>query len=450
MSACLGIDIGATFIKCGVLDRESKRVRNIKKIPTPGMVPTESRSGCVRYEHDADKYVTAVQKMLRMYRTERASIDAVVISSQMHGMVLVTENNTPVTPFIGWQDERMMERYGKSAKTWMDSYISRLGAVSISHTGLALRTGLAGPTLYWLMCNGVLKKYPNAVMLTIGDYVAAKLTKGRHIMHPTHACGTGLFDVKHNAWDRRILSALGISEKHMPHIASDGDVVGYMPFQKRYVTVYPCIGDLQAALLGSGITTGSVSINIGTGSQVSVLSKSFSRKDHDVRSFIGGSYLKTVTFIPAGRAINVLVRFIETIGETFYKKKNADIWKTIHVLTQNKTGSEGLKACISYFPGNATGYDSGSWENVSETNWTGENMIYSAFENMVENYWQAYTRLGPKDVRKIILSGGLARKLPVLRTLITKRFQLPVELAEFDEETLYGLVRYADMVMKHK
>lgn len=433
----IGVDIGASFIKGAILDLSTAHILSIVKIATPSVIPSLKRSpsGYIRYELDADVYVKKVHRVINsLLKKCNGKPEAILFSGQMHGMLLVGKDNHAVTPFYGWQDERVLEKTNADGMTWMDIFYSKLRGMSIKNTGLTVRPGLSGLTLFWLKEHKVLDQFPHSVMLTIGDYVAARLTGGQRFMHPTQACGTLLFDVVHNCWDRKILKALGIPLRFLPTIANSGDTVG------RYcaIPVYPCIGDLQAAILGSDVSVGTLSINIGTGSQVSTVSKLFQRGEDDVRSYVNGLYLHTVSFIPAGRALNVIIRFLESIGWT-------DVWTRLNKLVRAKSGSNGLKARISFFPGNATGFDSGLFDNITEKNWTVSNIFYAVLENMVENYWAAYKRLNPKGISRIVLSGGLARKMPLLKRLIREKFRLPISLAPNSEEALVGLCMYLKM-----
>ncbi len=436
MKNVIGIDIGASFIKGAVFYGKRRTMRFIAKVPSP-----HPRSSLLnRHETDPALYLKLTRALVqKLLRKAGKNVEGLVVSGQMHGMVLVDGNNRAVTRFIGWQDERALEISQIHGVSWLDLYKRKLKGINLQNTGITLRAGLSGLTLFWLKEQGVLKQYPNSQLLSIGDFIVTALTHGKRSMHPTHACGTALFDVKRNDWNQKILKALGIPRRHMPQIVNTGDVVGYLQGGSMKIPVFVCIGDLQAAVLGSMVSPGMLNINVGTGSQVSMVSQSFARTKHDVRSYFDNMYLNTVTFIPAGRALNVITRFIEEIGKKIYDKSEVDVWERLHRLLRNKNGSEGLSARISYFSGNATGFDTGIWKGITEKNWTLANMIYAALANMADNYWDASMRLKVRGIKRIVLSGGLVRKSEILRSLIKKRFKLPVALTTIEEETLAGL-----------
>lgn len=437
MNRFIGIDIGASFIKGAVFDMDDLVVRYVVKVSSP-----QPRRGTLsRHETNPVQYRNLTKQLIKkLLKRAGKSVKGIVLSGQMHGMVLADNTNKAVTQFIGWQDERMLEKSKVNGVSWIDLYKKKLKGINTRTTGITLRAGLSGITLFWLKEQGILKKHPSGQLLSIGDYIAATLTDGRRLMHPTQACGTALFDVKKNDWDKNILTALGIARRHLPEVAKSGAVVGYYPSGNKKVPVYPCIGDLQSAVLGSMISGDTLSINIGTGSQVSVISPSYVRGDYDLRSYFDGMFLKTVPFIPAGRSLNVIIRFLEEIGKKIYTRKDMDIWDKLHSLISTKRDSDGVESRISFFAGNATGFETGYWQGITEKNLTVENMVYSAFENMAQNYWTAYRRLRPRGIKRVILSGGLARKSLVLQKLIKKRFSLRVGLSSNTEETLIGLL----------
>lgn len=217
-----------------------------------------------------------------------------------------------------------------------------------------------------------------------------------------------------------------------------------MKILNRKIPVYASVGDLQSAVLGSfaGITNKEdICINIGTGSQVSYVSKKFDNGNYDIRSYFDNTYLYTITNIPAGRALNVLVKFIEEIGhEIFGTKKQVDLWAKIGQLLENKNRHSQLKADLAFFKNNFTGLTTGSFTNITEDNWTLVNMFVSAFECMAANYKIAYDRLRKNNLKgRIIFSGGLARKFPLLRIITKEKLKKGSRLAPYDEEALTGL-----------
>ncbi len=436
----IGIDIGASFIKGAVFDLDELTISHITKYPSPSPLMA-SKNGVTRFETECELYEKPVRKLISKFLSINGNIEGIVFSTQMHGMVFVDPQLKPLTPFIGWQDERILEQATEKQR-WLDILLEKLNNIDISNTGISFRPGIMGNTLFWLKENGFLKKHPDSKALFLGDYIAAKLTNGKILVDSTNACGSGLFNTKDNIWDKSILKALGLKKDFLPEVVPSGTKTGDFPHNGKKIPVYVSVGDLQAAVLGSLIGTGNkreICINIGTGSQVAFISDTFKKGNYDIRSYFDNKYLTAVIFIPAGRALNVLIRFVEEIGEKIFDKK-AGIWEKLTKLLENKKHSNGLKAGVYYYTNSISELNTGSFTDISENNWNIENMFFSVLENMADNYWTAYKRLGKPSKRdKIICSGGLARKLSILRKLIEKRFKRKISLAPFEEETLAGL-----------
>lgn len=443
MGYYIGIDIGASFIKGALFDLEKLTVREIIKYPSPiSQLTSRDNQNVFRFEVNCDLYEKLVRKIISKLLSVENFVEGIVLSTQMHGMVLVDKNLKQITPFIGWQDERMLEQSSKN-KTRLEKLHKKLEGVNLSKTGIQFRPGLMGSTLFWLKENGILKKNKNAKALFLGDYIAAKLTNGALVTHPTNACGSGFFNVKNGIWDNNILNALNINKIFLPNVVETGKIVGYLKNKNNNVPVFVSIGDLQMAVVGSLIGIGKnreFCINIGTGSQVSYVSSKFKIGRHDTRSYFDGNFLHTITFIPAGRALNVIIKFIEDLGFKIFKKQRVDVWKKLSKLISDKNNSAGLTADVSYYKNSISNSTSGSFLNITEKNFNIENIFFSVLEKMVENYYIAYKRFGNiKMTDKIICAGGLVRNLLPLRLLLQNKFKRKFVLAPFEEETLAGL-----------
>jgi len=442
MNNFIGIDIGASFIKGALFDLKDFKVKKIVKYPSPTSEIKGKNLNAVRFEVNCDLYEKRVRKIIDEILKIKRKIDGIVFCTQMHGMVLVDDDLRQITPFIGWQDDRLHE-IAKINKTWLDLLNQKLKKVNLSNTGIKYRSGLMGSTLFWLSENGILKKNKKATALFLGDYIAAKLTNGKKLAHPTNACGAGLFDTKNNVWDGKILKALNIDKSYLPEVVPTGSIVGYFGKNEKKIPVFVSTGDLQTAILGSQTGLGKEKdfcINIGTGSQVSFISKDFIVGNYDIRSYFDNTYLNTITFIPGGRALNTVIGLVEEIGDKIFGKRNIDVWEKMEKLISKKIDSEGMIADVSYYKNSITRGEGGSFTNILEKNLTAENMLFSALEGMVNNYWIAYKRIENSNRKyRITCAGGLVRKLERMRFLLEKKFGRKISLAKYEEETLAGL-----------
>ncbi|QQS43472.1 hypothetical protein IPM65_04950 [Candidatus Roizmanbacteria bacterium] len=441
MSQFVGIDIGASFVKGAVFDLQTGSIHSIVKYPSPENNLTHSGSAPLRFEIDGKEYVALAKKIIDTFLSRHDNIEGIVFSTQMHGMILVDSENTPLSPFIGWQDERLLETNLKTGVTWMDEVHNRLIDIDTLQTGITLRSGLMGSTLFWLQQNN--KLIPTSKALFLADFVAVSLTSGKACVDVTNACGSGLFNTKKGSWDKIICRALHIPLSVLPDVVPTGTSIGALNLNGKQIPVYVSVGDLQAAVLGSLVKPKTeLSINIGTGSQISIIHDRFQSGNYDIRSFFDNSYLYTVTHLPAGRALNVIIALIKNFSKSVLKKNinDTEIWGNLLSSLHKKKNSEGLKANISFFKNNATSMQTGAFSSITEHNFTVENIFYAAITSMSHNYYQAFQRLpGHETIDQIICSGGVIRQIKELQDCIRKTFQKPLQMAQYEEETLVGL-----------
>ena len=75
--------------------------------------------------------------------------------------------------------------------------------------------------------------------------------------------------------------------------------------------IHPDYGDMQISITGSGIRAGDVVVNIATGAQVIRYDTEFKPREYEIRPYLEGSYLYTISNMPSGRNLDVLIRFIK-------------------------------------------------------------------------------------------------------------------------------------------
>jgi sugar (pentulose or hexulose) kinase len=106
----------------------------------------------------------------------------------------------------------------------------------------------------------------------VGDYITKKLC-GHHVIDPTSASITMLFNIKKGIWDEEILNIVGISEDQLPTISNSGEPVGLVKnlLKKEFVFLNPNVlvsnggHDQYCASIGCGaLKEGDLMISGGT------------------------------------------------------------------------------------------------------------------------------------------------------------------------------------------
>lgn len=363
------------------------------------------------------------------------------IANEMHGFLLAYGDGSAYTDYISWQ-----KAYGGTEKLSGESFHR-----DILRTGMSLRAGLPSCNLLYLAEHGFLETDQPLYFYTLGDYLIRVLSGRQPICHATNAAATGLYDILQSDWNRRLIRHIGGDKIIFPAIGGEeiqftlGDIRFHCP---------PAIGDQQAALSGSGFSDeNELSFNLGTGSQVSVLVKETQLNEemfsgeYQIRPYFYGMYLKTIPHLPAGRALNVYIRFFKNTLELFgMEASEGEIWETL--LEEERKGVASKLDCdMSFFENPVTDRVNGAITNIGEYSLTAANLMHSVFNSLVRNYLWAADCIEPdrSKIEKIIFSGGVARKIERIRGSIVEGYRAGIAYTVAEDETLLGLYRYGEM-----
>jgi xylulokinase len=229
----IGLDVGTTAVKALAVDDDGMILARAEEsyplsMPRPGWS-----------EQDPDVWVRAAGRAL----AELGDADAVGFSGQMHGLVALDENDTPLRPAILWNDQRTA---AECAEIERRVGLDRL----IALTGNRALTGFTAPKLLWLRNHEPDVYARIRSILLPKDYVRLKLFGDRAI-DAAEASGTLLFDVANRRWSDDVLAALELPGEWLPPAYECTEIRG--------------AGDQAAAALGVGITgPGPVSVVLGT------------------------------------------------------------------------------------------------------------------------------------------------------------------------------------------
>ncbi len=427
---CIGLDIGSSSIKGGILNCESGAISDVRRAAFPE--PVAGRPGS--FEVCPQAVLAATTDVLGQLLECNPAVSEVRVCSQMGGILLVDSSGQSVTPYLSWRDQRSLAAADSGTdRSFLESLERQLPPEQFAELGRELKPGSALTLLAWLRQHGQL---PRAQPLTIGDYVISQLCRAPARMHRTHALG--LLNLTTGEWHQQVLESCGLGDLFWPALAETQEIVGEWDSGHGVLPFFPAIGDQQAALKGIDLTPEELSLNISTGSQVSRITADFEPGHYQTRSWFGGQYLNTVTHIPAGRSLTVLFQLLtEIAGEI----NEADAWQRINAAVGRSTASE-LSCDLSFFAA-ATGNE-GSIRGISVENLTVGNLFLAAFTFMADSYRQFSRQLDPAESwSKLAVSGGLVQRFGVLRSLLQERFGCALrEIAE-QEETLSGLLRLA-------
>ncbi len=271
-----------------------------------------------------------------------------------------------------------------------------------------------------------------ASILSFCAAALAGVGHNRFDMHATDAAGHGFLDLKAASWHTPSLEAAGLTGLLLPMVHEDVTETGRL--HGDGCPIYSAVGDHQASLLGVGLSPAELSINIATGSQVSILADTPSTTGQ-TRPYFDRSLLHTITHLPAGRALNALFGLFTELGGP----SGDDLWRNLEErISSVRTTS--VRASLDFFSGPHG--SEGGLEHLTEDTLCVGNIGRAAIDRMVANYLEAADRLGcPPPVDRIALSGGLVQRFEPLRMSIIEAFGDPaVRLCHDDDASLAGLL----------
>lgn len=427
----LGIDIGSSSIKGAVLDLDSALVGT----PVTHMFPAPVSGLPVGwFEVDPFEVCHATQNVLSSLCEQAPDAELLCISAQMGGLILIDDRSEPLTNYISWRDQRTLEPLD-GAQPYIEHVRQCWQAANLlSELGNELQAGSTAALMGWFSRKGMVPQH--AQPATIGDFVIARLVGHPVPMHATQAIG--MLDLQQSQWHRPALHELGLDDPKLPELQLDEQCVGVVKFQQQSLRVFGAYGDQQCALRGAKLQTGELSLNISTGSQVSRRVSHFQPGPFQSRKYFFGDTLDTVTHLPAGRSLNVLVDLLTELARA-QNLSLQDPWATITQLIANVSDTD-LSVNPALFPG-PTG-ERGVIENISTDNLNVGTLFHATFRSMADNYASVAERFAPASWSQVVLTGGLTQRAPRLRELLQERFSSPIR-ESVGEETLAGLLDIA-------
>jgi sugar (pentulose or hexulose) kinase len=422
MGHFVGIDIGTSFIKAALIDLEGFRLCRTERAPFPEF---ERGKPPLHREVDPGKVVAAVEDLLRRMLAGGTQVDGLVLCGQMHGFVLVNGRGEAVSNYISWLDQRVTP----------DDFLEiaeRIRERERNELGNELRASVSISVLYWLKRNGALPA-GRVTPVSVADFVAGRLCGAMPAMEPTQAAAFGAMRIAALTWHEEVIGKLGLQSISWPEVRPTGSAVG----RWRGAPCFVPVGDQQCALAGALLGERELSINIGTGSQLATITDTVSSGSEQTRPYFDHRFLRTITHVPAGRSLSALIRLLTEFGGV----AEEDAWRRIDAAVRDAP-STNLRASLAFFPGPCGA--SGFLENIQESNLTVGHVFRAAFESMAGNYQMCAHRLDPEGKSgRVAFSGGVARRLELLRELIAMRLGLPWRLSPHPEDTLFGLMALA-------
>ena len=443
----LGLDIGTTTICAAVTSDTGELIRSV----------TLKNDAAIVSDKKFEKIQSVDIIMIRCEEAIKKAVDgiddiaAVGVTGQMHGIVYCDKNATRASSLFTWQDARGNEKYD-ATRTYCE-YITEM-------TGYRVSPGFGLVTHFYNSYNGIVPV--NAVtMCTIHDYAVMYLTdRPAPLLHVSDAASFGLFDLEKSAFDDEALLALGINSSILPEITADTVAAGTanVDFLPAGIPVSVAIGDNQASFLGSVESPeDSILVNMGTGSQVSVLTDTvFDPPVGEIRPYLDGKYLYVGSSLCGGRSYQLLEAFfkncvslfgvltVDSTGEPLSLMPIMDRLSELSFVTEDPL----IVNCEFCGTRNDPG-SRGSITNIGVDNFTPIHLIGGLLRGTVAELYDSYTackHLISTAPTHLVGSGNGIRKSTVWRDMFSEKFGMELSVPAYKEEAAFGASKLASLI----
>tara|TARA_B100000900_G_scaffold389809_1_gene383000 strand:- start:187 stop:1440 length:1254 start_codon:yes stop_codon:yes gene_type:complete len=404
------IDFGASRIKSCLYDTDREHFLNIFSTPGASL-------------NNIDKVsLRTLNESFNQHIQYHKNFNAIIICCEMHGFILCKDiKHLLDCEYISWRvnskiNKDYENRYEKS------NYKNK--------TGIALRSGLP----YCNLINHDLFE-KDAHFLTLTD--ALILLNGEWMnKSPLHlAAATAMYDIFKKEWitelcvdNHRYYSSLHDFSKPLGYITKD---------KKEQIPIFGGLGDLQASIFSIDINKDIVNLNLGTGSQISMLYDKTDTQYYDLRPLKNNNYISTITHIPCGRALQMYVNIFSS------KKSQLEFWESLF-----KDDSTQIELTEKYplgiFPGSYNYNSNFNVSSLSEHTVKPSTLaihlkreLFTQYQEIIKNI------LVTRDINKILVTGSLGNKIENFSDILQTYTGIECNTSsnEFDS-TLIGLKNF--------
>ena len=287
----IGIDLGTSAVKLLLMNEEGQ-VKNVTSLEYPLYFPHSGWS-----EQNPADWWEAVQKGIKILvkDIDPKEVKGMSFGGQMHGLVVLDENDEVIRPAILWNDNRTAKQ---------SDYLNEvIGKAKLSEcTANISFAGFTAPKILWMKEEEPENFARIKKIMLPKDYIAYKLT-GVHCTDVSDASGMLLFDVKNKCWSKEMMAICDVKEEQLAQIFESYEKVGTVLPEvaaslglSEDVVVAAGAGDNAAAAVGTGtIGEGRCNISLGTSGTIFIASSKFRVDENNaLHSFVhadGGYHL---------------------------------------------------------------------------------------------------------------------------------------------------------------
>ena len=273
----IGVDLGTSAVKLLLMEESGKIAASVSReyplyFPHPGWSEQKPEDWWEAVVDGLKELVAGV---------DASRVAGISFGGQMHGLVILDENDEVIRPAILWNDGRTQKE--------VDYLNNEIGKDRLSaYTANIAFAGFTAPKLLWVKKNEPDNFARIKKIMLPKDYLAYKLS-GCHCCDYSDASGMLLLDVKNRCWSKEMLAICDVTEAQMPQLFESYEAVGTLKpeLAKEFGIPASCkivawAGDNAAAAVGTGtVGDGRCNISLGTSGTIFISSKDFGVDEHN-------------------------------------------------------------------------------------------------------------------------------------------------------------------------
>lgn len=275
----LGLDLGTSSVKAIIMNEQGDVVTSYS-VPLAISRPHPQWS-----EQDPLHWWQATEEAVLQLGCHfpMDQIEAIGLSGQMHGAVLLDDQQAVLRPAILWNDGRSFKQC-----QMLEAQYPQFKKI----TGNLVMPGFTAPKLQWVAEHEPEIFQHIAHVLLPKDFLRWKMS-GNFASDMSDSAGTLWLDMQKRDWSDELLKATGLTRRQMPTLFEGNQITGYLladiakKWQMKQVPIIAGGGDNAAGAIGVGVyQPGQAMLSLGTSGVYFVVSEQFlQNSDNAVHSF---------------------------------------------------------------------------------------------------------------------------------------------------------------------
>ncbi|WP_010677610.1 xylulokinase [Bacillus timonensis] len=262
MKYVIGVDLGTSAVKILLVNQNGEVASEVSK--SYPLIIEKSGYSEQNPEEWVEKTTAGLKELIAQFDGDVKDIEGISFSGQMHGLVLLDQENHVLRNAILWNDTRTTKQCEEIYETFGRERLLEV-------TKNPALEGLTLPKILWVKENEPEIFERSSVFMLPKDYLRYRITGAVH-MEYSDAAGTLMLNVAKREWSGEVLKSFGLSADFCPPLVESHAFVGTITPEFAEATglseatkVFAGGADNACGAIGSGILSeGKTLCSIGT------------------------------------------------------------------------------------------------------------------------------------------------------------------------------------------